>query len=709
MDQTVDRFAYRCLPLVIGNQLGWDLVNPTAFRARWLGGAAPADVQVQPLVAGTRVGASGHFGSAVLTFDVGYLFRTPPNVHLLVTGPLNCPKDGIYPLSGVVETDWTSASFTMNYQFTRPGQWIEFAAGEPFCRIVPLSLDLPEQLLPELAVLEDNPKLAEQYRQWSAARNQFNRQLDNPWSSETKQGWQKEYFQGREFAGQRNDGHRTQLHQREFSGRRSTVRRAPAPAARLRTEQYDAEHFLWRETDFFHSRQRKSAQVLVGLAQTLRRAHPLADREKPFLNSFDRLLEVDPAIFSEVWQEPRAYFWTRMAFQLTDANLNGAPLSPLAQNYVGELGSSDAQQGLRSHLDQFREFELAAAILARNDWHAEPPLTVELPWAIPATDWCLIGEGPCEITAFRAGKLCTLVDGNERWLELAKSGGTLCSAPIVEHAGCRFRIQPLALARLGLPSVNAVLAEGDDYARRHTELLRGALAAIEHYVPEVFAQISGTIRIVGLKSSSGDFTNVSFSELPGAMLLSVIDHPLVMADRIIHEFHHNRLFHIEDSGSLFDSNSPTEERFYSPWRDDARPLKGILHGLYVYIAVGRFWLTVHGEGGLSNADRALVTDQLLRIGRQLMFARDELARHARFTPPGEGLFAQLRVDVEKLNARIAEAGLPSDAPAVEVRDDGAIESQCCDRTGEPLTVAAAIEGHRRRFARQSTACEQPTA
>jgi hypothetical protein len=34
---------------------------------------------------------------------------------------LNSPKDGIAPLTGVIETDWLPYPFTMNWQMTRPG------------------------------------------------------------------------------------------------------------------------------------------------------------------------------------------------------------------------------------------------------------------------------------------------------------------------------------------------------------------------------------------------------------------------------------------------------------------------------------------------------------------------------------------------------------------------------------------------------------
>ena len=39
MDDTPESHAYRCLPLVIGNQHGWEVFTPSGFTARWTGGA----------------------------------------------------------------------------------------------------------------------------------------------------------------------------------------------------------------------------------------------------------------------------------------------------------------------------------------------------------------------------------------------------------------------------------------------------------------------------------------------------------------------------------------------------------------------------------------------------------------------------------------------------------------------------------------------
>lgn len=70
----------------------------------------------------------------IVTFHTGHLFRTPPGWGVWVTGPPNWPKDGIAPLTGLVETDWLPFPFTMNWQMTRPGE-VVFRKGEPFAFI----------------------------------------------------------------------------------------------------------------------------------------------------------------------------------------------------------------------------------------------------------------------------------------------------------------------------------------------------------------------------------------------------------------------------------------------------------------------------------------------------------------------------------------------------------------------------------------------
>jgi uncharacterized protein DUF6065 len=75
--------------------------------------------------------ASSHFGSRILAFNLPFRFRTPLGYNLQVRGLASWPKDGAYPLEGILETDWTVSTFTMNWKLTRAELPVAFEAGEP--------------------------------------------------------------------------------------------------------------------------------------------------------------------------------------------------------------------------------------------------------------------------------------------------------------------------------------------------------------------------------------------------------------------------------------------------------------------------------------------------------------------------------------------------------------------------------------------------
>src|SRR6059058_879574 len=167
MDSAHQRHPYRCLPLVIANQCGWVLRNPTGFNAYWYGGAAKQDVELRfDTPQENRI--VSHFGSGVITFTIPYLFRTPPGINLWVKGPANWIKDGVQALEGVVETDWLASTFTMNWKVTRVCEWVRFEKDEPFCMLVPVPRGLVESIVPKVEPIAAHPDVQEQYRKWEA-------------------------------------------------------------------------------------------------------------------------------------------------------------------------------------------------------------------------------------------------------------------------------------------------------------------------------------------------------------------------------------------------------------------------------------------------------------------------------------------------------------------------------------------------------------
>jgi hypothetical protein len=226
MDATDVRFANRCLPLLIANQSGWHVLLSHTLRVVWTGGRDLASTMVEYLGGAPPYPASSHFGEGILTFSLPYLFRTPPGYNLLVRGPANSPKDGAAALEGVVETDWSAATFTVNWKLTRTNHFVHFEAGEPICMLVPQRRGELESFRPELRRLEDDPEMLDRHRQWAHDRGRFLSELKVPHSAAAKAGWQKDYFQGVTAEGPKRE-HQTKLQLREFGD--ATV---PADAAK---------------------------------------------------------------------------------------------------------------------------------------------------------------------------------------------------------------------------------------------------------------------------------------------------------------------------------------------------------------------------------------------------------------------------------------------------------------------------------------------
>ncbi len=225
MDGTSERYAYRCLPLNIANAHGWELLCPSGFSAIWRGDAALDAITIipDPGAPGMLSPALSHFGHGILTFHVPAVFRTEPGYDFMVQGPINLPRDGISPLSGVVETDWAPFTFTMNWVFTRPGATVRFEKGDPFCHLFPIRRGELEAFEPELCLLSENPELKAQYDEWTASRSKFNADLKLPGSQALAEGWQKHYYRGEDLAGKRtaSEDHRTRVRLKPFKTAKS--------------------------------------------------------------------------------------------------------------------------------------------------------------------------------------------------------------------------------------------------------------------------------------------------------------------------------------------------------------------------------------------------------------------------------------------------------------------------------------------------------
>lgn len=214
-------FANRCLPMVLANQAGWLLLNTHRFSAVWDGGPRREAVSVEYAEgAPPEPPASSHFGLGILTWTVPFLFRTPERCNLLVRGPSNMPRDGIAPLEGLVEADWSVATFTMNWKFTRAHTAVTFDVDDPFCMIVPQGRGELERFHPAFRSLSSNPELGRAAKQWAERRHeqQVRKFLaeHGAGTKATRDSWEKDYYKGRTPTGERAPEHQNELRLLDF-------------------------------------------------------------------------------------------------------------------------------------------------------------------------------------------------------------------------------------------------------------------------------------------------------------------------------------------------------------------------------------------------------------------------------------------------------------------------------------------------------------
>ena len=164
--------AYQCLPLVMANQWGWQVLCPTEVRVTWDGTPGPDGLRIEVEPQYTPA-IKSQFGSGIVTFSPPWLFRTPPGWDLYLKGPSNRWKPNCHPLEGIIETWWLNYTFTINWKLIEPGT-VVFARGESIGQLVPV----PHATFEESTALEApigllEPQAARELMEWYERRRQL--------------------------------------------------------------------------------------------------------------------------------------------------------------------------------------------------------------------------------------------------------------------------------------------------------------------------------------------------------------------------------------------------------------------------------------------------------------------------------------------------------------------------------------------------------
>lgn len=234
MEASPERFAYRCLPLSIANAHGWEILSPCGFEARWNGAPGVEGLELRlDEGAEPRRAPVSLFGQATVTFHIEGIFRTPAGWNLWVGGSPNHAKDGIAPLGGVIETDWSPYSFTMNWRFTRPNHWVRFEKDEPIAFFFPVRRGLVDGVEPRIVPVEEAPEVKAEFEAWSRSRDAFQQWVRETNPAAPSDRWQKLYYRGvrpGELPGATD--HQAKLRPKPFAGGGLEAGKCPVSAPR---------------------------------------------------------------------------------------------------------------------------------------------------------------------------------------------------------------------------------------------------------------------------------------------------------------------------------------------------------------------------------------------------------------------------------------------------------------------------------------------
>ncbi|MER7486920.1 HEXXH motif domain-containing protein [Streptomyces sp. NPDC126497] len=134
--------------------------------------------------------------------------------------------------------------------------------------------------------------------------------------------------------------------------------------------------------------------------------------------------------------------------------------------------------------------------------------------------------------------------------------------------------------------------------------------------------------------------SVSSGDAFGGIEASEPDDAVQLAVTLVHEFQHTKLGGLLHLAPLVTRGADSgTELWYAPWRDDPRPLEGLLQGVYAFVGITRFW---HAHRRAAGARTATAHFEFALWRAHVATAMEQIHRHPRLTPLGASVLDTLR-------------------------------------------------------------------
>ncbi|RKT56476.1 aKG-HExxH-type peptide beta-hydroxylase [Saccharothrix australiensis] len=186
----------------------------------------------------------------------------------------------------------------------------------------------------------------------------------------------------------------------------------------------------------------------------------------------------------------------------------------------------------------------------------------------------------------------------------------------------------------GVPPGLAVATRFD--LERWRSGLAGAWGVLERDHPAMAEEFAELVTVLTpMPPSPTGTSSATAADAFGCVFLSLAPDPETFAVTLAHEAQHTKLVALMD---LFPLLVPDRrEIFYAPWREDPRPLAGLLHGTYAHLGVAAFWRARRGlhaqteyarwrSAALTTAETLLSSGKLTPTGHTFVTGMAEVLR-----------------------------------------------------------------------------------
>jgi uncharacterized protein len=185
----------------------------------------------------------------------------------------------------------------------------------------------------------------------------------------------------------------------------------------------------------------------------------------------------------------------------------------------------------------------------------------------------------------------------------------------------------------------------DAEVTRWQQCFADAWSEIERHFPAYAPAIAVglTVLMPMAAASAGRDVSAAARHAFGAIGLALPADATTLALLIMHEFQHVKLGAVLD---LYDLYDPADSQLYhAPWREDKRPLEGLLQGTYAHLAVSEYWRT--RQEVTSGTAAQVAGDRFAFWSGHTRAAIDTLAGSGSMTALGMRFVEEMRCSAER--------------------------------------------------------------